>query len=112
GLILGFLENLLREMVGQMKLANRDFDVDSEIVFAAKDLNDASARILCRRGPVGDLNVYHHAFEVVPLRAPHGFFAEHAILRLSLWPLCPEPALSGVERWFSLSNTINHRGLR
>ena len=68
-----------RKVVRQMKFADDDFDVDAEVVFAAEDFDDASARILRWRWPVGDFNVYHHAFEILPFGAASGFVAENTI---------------------------------
>ena len=50
-----------------MEFANRDFDVDAEVVFAAENFDDASAGILRRRRPVGDLDIDGDAFEIVPI---------------------------------------------
>src|SRR5208337_4233847 len=59
---LRFFDNLGREAVGQVKLADHDLDVDSEIVFFAEDFYNAAARLLRRAGPVGDFHVNDYAF--------------------------------------------------
>ena len=62
----------------QVELADDDLDVHAEVVFVAENLDDAAARILGRRGPVGDLHIHHQAFEIVPLAAAR-LFAEDAV---------------------------------
>ncbi len=57
-------------------LADHDLDVRAEIVFVAQNLDHAPARILGGRGPVGDLDVDHHVFQVVPVGAARGFLAQ------------------------------------
>jgi hypothetical protein len=66
-------------VVRQVKFADGDFDVDAEVVLTAENFDDAAARILRGRGPVGDFDIDHHAFEIVPVRAAGGFVAEHAV---------------------------------
>src|SRR5579863_4861010 len=63
----------------QVKFANDNLDVNTEIVFVAQDLNHSSARILRGRGPVGDFNIHDDAFEIVPFRAPSGLVAQNAV---------------------------------
>ncbi len=63
----------------QVELADDDLDVHAEVVFVAENLDHAAARILGRRGPVGDLHIHHQAFEIVPLAAAR-LFAEDAIV--------------------------------
>ena len=58
------LENLGRENMGQMMLADDDFDVHTKIVFPAQDLDDPAARGTGRGRPVGDFHVDHHALQV------------------------------------------------
>ena len=54
--------------MGQVVLADDDLDIDAEIVFVAEDLDDAAARILGGRGPVGDLAIDDQAFQILPGR--------------------------------------------
>ncbi len=63
----------------QMMLADDNFDIDSEIVFIAKDLEDAALGILSRSRPIGDLHVNSNAFQIVPLGASMCFRAHHAM---------------------------------
>ena len=62
---LRFFDDGGREAVGQVKLADHDFDVDSEIAFLAEDFDDASAGLLRSAGPVGDFYVDDEAVEIV-----------------------------------------------
>ena len=71
-------------MMGQMKLADRDFNVDAEVVFPSENLDDAPPRILRRRRPVSNLHIHHHAFQIIPLRPPRHLVAQHAIDRFFL----------------------------
>src|ERR1017187_3417255 len=64
---LRFLDDLGRKAVGQMKLADHDFDIDAEIVFLAQNFDDLAARVLSGAGPVGDFYVDDYAFEVLPV---------------------------------------------
>ena len=50
----------------QVVLADDDLDIDAEVVFVAENLDHAAARILRRGWPVGDLDIHHQAFQVVP----------------------------------------------
>ena len=70
--------------MGQVELADHDLDIRTKIVFVTQNLNHASARILRGRGPVGDLDVYHDIFHVVPSGAARGFLSQHAVRFLSL----------------------------
>ena len=79
GDVLRLIERCCGKMMRQVKLADDHLNVDAEVVGAAENLNDAAPRILRGRGPVGDFNVNHHAFEVVPIRVASGFIAKHAV---------------------------------
>ena len=57
------LENIGRENMGQMMLADDDFDVDTEVIFPAQNLDHPAARGTGGRRPVGDLHVDHHALQ-------------------------------------------------
>src|SRR6202790_1000096 len=83
--VLSFFKRGCGEMMGQMKFADRDFNVDSEIVLPAENFNDPSSRILRGSGPVGNFNIDDYAFEIVPLRRPSGFVTQHAVNGLFLW---------------------------
>src|SRR5258708_22611381 len=82
GDLLGLLEGRGREMMRQVKFANCDFDVDSEVVLAPEDFDHAAARILSGRGPVGDFNVDHNPFKVVPVRFTGSLVTQHSVHRL------------------------------
>jgi hypothetical protein len=56
---LRFFDDFGREAVGQVKLADHDLDVDSEVVFFAENFDDAAARLLRGARPVGDFYVYY-----------------------------------------------------
>ena len=64
--------------MGQVVLADDDFNVNAEIAFVADNLDDATTRILGRAGPVGDLAIDNHPFEIFP-GAAAGFAADDAI---------------------------------
>ena len=49
--------------MGQMMLADDDFDIDTKIVFPAQDFDHAAACGTGGRGPVGDFHVDHHALQ-------------------------------------------------
>ncbi len=84
---LRFGQNFSRKMVREVKLANDDFDVHTEVVFVADDLDDLTAGILGGARPVGDFDVDHDVFEIVPVGAAGSFFAQHAMRTvLSMWP--------------------------
>ena len=76
----------------QVVLANDDLDVDAEIVLVAEDLDHAAARVLGRRRPVGDLDVHHQAFEVVPFTAMC-FLAENAVALVLALARIASPAM-------------------
>ena len=59
---LRFFDHFGREAVGQVKLADHDLDVDSEVVFFAENFDDAAARLLRGAWPVGDFHVDYYAF--------------------------------------------------
>jgi hypothetical protein len=80
--------------MGQVKLANHDFDVDSEIIFLAENLDHAATRILRGTRPVGDLHIDDHAFQILPVGMHRGFLAYHPVA--GFFPLCPLWPL----RWF------------
>ena len=60
-------DDLGREAVRQVKFADHDFDVDTEIVFFAENFDDSAARVLGGAGPVGDFDVDDYAFEILPV---------------------------------------------
>src|SRR5664279_5093458 len=72
---LGFFDNFWREAVGDMKLADHDLDVDSEVGFFTENFDDAAARLLCGAWPVGDFYVDDYAFEILPVGVHCGFVA-------------------------------------
>ncbi len=72
------------KVVRQVKFTDGDFHVDAEIVLTAENFEDAAARILRGRGPVGDFDIDHDAFEIVPVRMSRGLVPEHAIWRFLL----------------------------
>ena len=76
--LLRLLQDLDREAMRQMELADDDLDIDAEVVFVAEDFDHAPARIFGRRRPVGDLDLDDHVLQVAPLAAA-GLVAEHAI---------------------------------
>ena len=63
------------EMMWEMKFADGDFDVDAEVVFAAENLDDSTARVLRGAGPIGDFDVDDQAFEVGVVVVAGPFFA-------------------------------------
>src|ERR1700722_17688875 len=67
------------KMVRQVKFADRNFDVNAEVILPAEDFEDAPTRILCGRRPIGNLHINDHAFEVIPFGLPGNFVSEHAI---------------------------------
>ena len=81
--ILRFGQHRGRKAMRQVMLADHDLDVRAEIVFVAQNLHHAPARILRGRRPVGDLNVHHNIFQIVPGGAPRRFLAQHAVRTLS-----------------------------
>ena len=68
-------------MMRQMKLADGDFNIDSEVILPPENLNHTAPRILRGRGPVRDFNVHHHTFEAIPLEAASSLIAQHAVHR-------------------------------
>ena len=64
----------------QMVFANDDFDINAEVLFVSDNLEYASARLLCRGWPVGDLNIDDDVFEIAPVAVAGGFFTENAML--------------------------------
>src|SRR5437868_14245672 len=62
-----------------MVLADHDFDVHAEVIFASEDLDHLAARILRGRGPIGNLDIHHDPIEVVPGGAAGGLIAEHPV---------------------------------
>ena len=63
----------------QVKLANNDFYIRAEIVLVTQNFNHAPAGILGGGGPVGDLDVHHYIFQVVPIGAACDFGTKHAM---------------------------------
>jgi len=88
GNVLGFIESGRRKVMGQVKLADGDFNIDAEVVGAAENLDDASVRTARGRGPVGNFDVDDYAFEIVPALTASGFDAQDAVSgeRLLRWP--------------------------
>jgi hypothetical protein len=72
---LGLFENFRGKTVRKVKFPDHDFDIDAKIVFAAKNLDHASARILRGRRPVDNLDIDYDAFKVVPFETPRSFLA-------------------------------------
>src|SRR5579872_2448366 len=66
----------------QMKLADDDFDINTEVVLVTQNLNHSASRILRCRGPVSDCDIHNNALEIVPFGAAGRFIAENAIHRL------------------------------
>src|ERR1035438_8661439 len=62
----------------QVELADDDLNIHAEVVFVAENLDYAATRVLGRRRPIGNLNVHHQAFEIVPLTAAR-LFPEDAV---------------------------------
>ena len=56
----------------QVKFADHDFDIDSEIIFLAENFDYAAARILRGAGPVGDFYINDHAFQILPVCVARG----------------------------------------
>ena len=79
GNVLSLFERCRGEMMRQMKLANSDFNIDSEVILPAKNFNDPALRILCRRRPVGDFDVDDYPFKIVPICLLRSFIAQHAV---------------------------------
>ena len=77
-----------REAVGQVKLANHDFDIDAEVVFIAENFDDAAARVLRGAGPVGDFHVDDFAIQILPVGVDGSFGADDAVLRLLIFQAC------------------------
>ena len=61
-----------------MMFADDDFDIDTEVVLIAENLEDAAARIAARTRPLGDFDIDYQALEVVPLTAMR-FLPQHPI---------------------------------
>src|SRR5579864_1189072 len=82
------MQHLVGKAMWQMIFANDDLDINAEIVFVAQDFYDTTAWILRRGWPVRDLDVDDHVFEISPVAAVCGFFAENAMLgRTRRWSL-------------------------
>ena len=58
---LGLLDDLGRELVGQVVLADDDFDVDAEIVGVAENFDDAAHGGSATLGILQQFDVDHHA---------------------------------------------------
>ena len=71
------------KVVRQVELADDDLHVHAEIVFVAEDLDYAPAGILRGRGPVSDLDIHHHVFQIIEFRAAPRFLAKHAVMTCS-----------------------------
>src|ERR1039458_9240422 len=65
----------------QMKLTDDDLNVHAEVVFVAKNFVYAATRALSRRRPIGNLNIHHQAFEIVPFRAARLFPEDSVCIR-------------------------------
>jgi hypothetical protein len=72
---LRFFERGSGKMVRQVEFADRDLDVDAEVVFAAEDLDDLATRLLCSRGPIRNFYVYDKPFEIGPVAVASRLFA-------------------------------------
>ena len=57
-------QNIVRENVREVVLADDDLDIHAKVAFAAEDFDDAAAGGTGGGGPVGDLDVDDHAFQV------------------------------------------------
>ena len=77
----GLFDHFGREAVGQVKLADHDLDVDSEVVFFAENFDHAAAGLLRGAWPVGDFYVYYYAFQILRGGVDCGFFAYYSIGR-------------------------------
>ena len=76
---LRFFYHRRREAVGQVKLADHDLDVDSEVVLFAENLDYTAARALSGARPVGDFHVYGQAFQILPVGVDFGLIADDAV---------------------------------
>ena len=76
---LRFFDDGGRKAVRQVELADHDLDVDSEVGFFAENFDDAAARVLGRRRPVGNFNVDNDAFKILPIGVNFGFVADDAV---------------------------------
>src|ERR1019366_5068471 len=65
----------------QMKLTDDDLNVHAEVVFVAKNFDYAATRVLSRRRPIGNLNIHHQAFEIVPFPAARLFPEDSVCIR-------------------------------
>src|SRR5438552_8739794 len=78
---LSLFKNLRRKTVGEVEFADDYFDIHAEIVFMSENLDYTTARALGFGRPVGNFDVHHNTFQVIPrVGAPSCFFAENAIL--------------------------------
>ncbi len=75
---LRLLQDLDREAMRQMELANDDLDIHAEVVFVAEDFDDTPSRVFGWRGPLGDLHFNHDILQIGPFAAT-GFVAEDAV---------------------------------
>ncbi len=101
--ILRFFKHIRRETMRQMMLADHDLDVHTEIVFVAENLDHSPAWILRRRRPVGDFDIDHDIFQVVPGGASRRLLPQHsmrALLALQFFDclrrLCFLPSALGI----------------
>ena len=106
--ILRFGQHGGRKAMRQMMLADHDLDVDAEIVFVAQNLHHPPARVLRGRRPVGDLDIHHDVFQVIPGCAPRRFLPQHAMRTSSCPQVAPSrrrsrghPALAAVGQQYS-----------
>src|SRR5262249_27068115 len=58
-------QHCIGKYMANMMLADDDLHVYAEIVFAAQDLDHATARALGGRWPLDDLDLDHHAFQIL-----------------------------------------------
>jgi len=75
----GLGEDVFREGVRQLVLADHHFDVNAEVVGIAEDFDDAANCRAGRCGPTGDLDVDDEAFQTVVSVCGCGFAAEDAM---------------------------------
>ena len=90
----------------QVEFADRDLDVDAEVIFAAEDFGDAAAGILRGARPVGDFYVDDDAFEVRTSRRGGQLLRPERDLRTS------SSSVSSAVQDFQIFHHRGHRGHR
>src|SRR5882762_11316086 len=98
-----------REAVGQVKLADHDLDVDSEVAFFAEDFYNAATGLLRGAWPVGDFYVYYYAFQILRIGVDFGFVADHPVDRLLVGARRPHDSRRGRRRYI-LGRTLHPWG--